>query len=295
MFARTTFALRFFGSLFHGGTPARREFFLLCLLLPVLAAMARGGEESKNYFGSSLKKEGALIGIFYDLKQTQKFQPTGISTRDYDRIVADFLNKGWPEEDLAKYFRATRPMYADRIFVPLILASEVPGIFEVEKIVKGQLWLVHYKGQVKPPKAGTYRFVGFCDDFIAVAINGKNLFVSHWPGDNFPGVNWKSPEPIGPKCVHGKLMYGDWFDLQNDEIVDLDIAMGEIPGGGFGAWLYYQEKGVNYKSDPDGFPLLPVFQVEDAPMPPLPEGPFGKIPKKYPPFATGYPNWKSVQ
>lgn len=243
-------------------------------------------------FGSRTRKEGALIGIFYDLKQTQKREETGMSVGDYDRLVAKWLNNGWPEEDLSKFFRATRPMYADRIFVPKMWADHVPKIFDIDKYAKGRLWLVHYKGQVKPPHGGTFRFVGFCDDFIAVAINGRNVFVSHWPGMNFPGVDWRSPEGTGPRLVHGSIMVGDWFELKEDEVVDIDIAIGEIPGVHFSAWLFYEEKDKTYPMGPDGVPLLPIFQVGDAPMPEL--KPF-QGQKSYPSYATDGPHWQAVQ
>jgi hypothetical protein len=38
-------------------------------------------------------------------------------------------------------------------------------------------WIIHYKGQVSPPSAGTYRFWGTADDLIAVAVNGKTELV----------------------------------------------------------------------------------------------------------------------
>lgn len=256
------------------------------------APEAAGNKDEVTVFGSRSRKEGALIGIFYDLKQTQKREETGMTTGEYDRIVAKFLNNGWPEEDLSKYFRATRPLYADRIFIPKMWAEHVPRIFNVDNYAKGRLWLVHYKGQVKPPHAGTFRFVGFCDDFIAVAINGKNVLVNHWPGMNFPGVDWRAPEGIGPRLVHGSIMNGDWFELKEDEIVDIDIAIGEIPGVHFSAWLFYQEQGKDYPPGPDGVPLLPVFQVGDAPMPEL--KPFEGH-KSYPAFPSGADNWKPVQ
>lgn len=263
------------------------------------AAGVFAASDESRFFGETERTEGALIGILYDFKQTQDRQPTGMTTSAYDEIVANFLNNGWDEAILNKYYRSTRELYATRFFIPMMNADAAPKAFGVGDTVKGRLWMVHYKGQVRPPHAGTFRFAGFCDDWIAVAVNGKNVFVSHWPGQNFPKVNWKSPEPRGQQTVHGHMLYGEWFELKTDEPVDLDIAMGEIPGGHYAAWLYYQEKDVEYEMKDHGwpvrrFPVLPLFQVGDSPMPPLPTDGIGYHKVRYPPFATGHPSWVFV-
>ena len=37
-------------------------------------------------------------------------------------------------------------------------------------------WMTWYHGQVTPPRAGRYRFWGYADNHLLVAINGKPVF-----------------------------------------------------------------------------------------------------------------------
>jgi hypothetical protein len=130
-------------------------------------------QDSSN-FGSTEKKDSALVGIFYDLKGNPKREPVN---GDYEETLGQFLKSGWDENVLRRFFRSTRPVYATQIFIPW---GGAPKAFGLEKIVKPLQWFVVYKGQVSPPEDGTYRFVGASDDHMAVAVNGKTCLVSHF-------------------------------------------------------------------------------------------------------------------
>jgi hypothetical protein len=59
----------------------------------------------------------------------------------------------------------------------------------------------------------------------------------------------------------------NWFEMTPDEPVDIDVLIGEQPGGGFSAMLCVQQEGVEY---PDRAhlpgPLLPVFKTAPTPQ-----------------------------
>jgi hypothetical protein len=231
-------------------------------LIVVLAVVAGGGlslqaAEDSSAFGSTEKNNSALIGIFYDLKQNQKRESVN---GDYLQTLGEFLKSGWDENVLRRYFRATRPIYATQVFIPHMGAGGAPKAFNVENVVQPQQWFVVYKGQVSPPEDGTYRFVGTSDDVMAVAINGKTCLVSHFMGTTDTS-NWKLPEPTTTVITKvGPLRRGDWFECKKDQIIDLDILIGEYPGTAFGAWLFIEKKGSSYPTA-NGVPVLPVFQV----------------------------------
>jgi hypothetical protein len=244
----------------------------------------------KTIFGSLTNPGTALIGIFYDTKQSQKLVPMG---GDYMQTFADFLASGWDEHFLSRFYRGTRPVYATQVFIPNFGASEAPKAFGLEKYVRGTRWFVIYKGQVSPPEDGTYRFVGVADDVMAVAVNGKTSLISCYAGDGPVNMKaWEEPEPENPriKTVEGKLRHGDWFTCKKDDIIDLDVLMGEFPGNLCGAWLYIEKKGATYKwiNDPTfgKQPVLPVFQVAAQKI--SPEG----MPI---PFTTDSPPWTCHQ
>ncbi|MES2658940.1 MAG: hypothetical protein V4689_09995 [Verrucomicrobiota bacterium] len=219
------------------------------------------GNES---FGSAVKSGGAMLGIFYDLKQNQKRQPVPMA--EPTRVMAQFLDSGWDEDVLSGYFRATRPLYATEVMIPVIDAKTAPEAFGLAGVVQPSRWFVIYKAQVSPPEDGTYRFVGIADDVLAVAVDGKTELVSNYT--NWPNLSrWKESSPAeNIRCWAGEMKRGDWFTCRKTDIIDLDILIGEIPGGRFGASLFIEKKGQTYpmvqvpRFGPT--PALPVFQLK---------------------------------
>jgi hypothetical protein len=256
------------------------------------AALAAAGvlrAEESNVFGRQDNSEAGLIGILYDLKQTQKRQPSGVKAGEYAGILNEFLTKDWSESVLNRYFRATRPLYATQIFMPLMDAGRAPKAFNMEKVIKPAAWVVVYKGQVSPPEDGVYRFVGYADDIIAVALNGKTVLAGGRPDTVKHLQVWK---PSGPApridAANGQLAFGDWMTLKKDEPVDLDVLVGERPGGSFCAFLLYEKQGEEYPKTEKGHPKYPIFQLAPfkTPVPPA---------KDAPPFSEAPAVWKGYQ
>lgn len=244
----------------------RPALWLTLLALTVLAPRSVMAQD--DLFGSQERNEEALIGILYDFKMNQKREPTGVDPGKYTNIINEFLGSGWQEGPLNRYFRATRPIYATQIFIPLVGANAAPKAFGVDKVVSPRLIAVHYKGQVLPPHAGTYRFAGYGDDILAVAVDGKTVLIG--ARFNMPmgkgNADWVSKEGEGARASNGRLTYGDWLTLTVEKPIDIDVLVGERPGGQFSAFLMYQEKGVEYDII-DGHPVLPVFQLAKVKMP----------------------------
>lgn len=211
------------------------------------AARAQDAAPAANDFGSATMQpgQGALIGILYDFKQNQQREPQ--KPGRYADIIAEFLKDDWDESQLDKYFRVSRPLYATRIYISRMSAEEAPKAFGVEDVVKPRLWIVHYKGQVSPPEAGTYRFAGHADDILIVRMNGRIVLLSNLSGSKPPGITWKP-------AATGELTRGDWITLKAGEIVDMDVIVGEHPGGVFNAYLYLEKQGA-----PAGRP--PIFKL----------------------------------
>jgi hypothetical protein len=257
---------------------------LIGLFLAVgLLSLARA--EEREVFGRESNAEAGLIGILYDFKQTQKRQPTGVKPPVYERIVEEFLRKDWSESVLNRYFRATRPLYTTQIFIPLMDAGEAPRAFGMQDVIKPAQWVVYYKGQVSPPEDGNYRFLAYSDDFMAVAVNGRTVCI----GARFDPKTWR-PTEKGPRvaAANGNLTYGDWIPLKKDEPIDLDVIIGECPGGLFCAFLLYEKQGVEYPKDAVGQPKYPLFQL--APH----STPVGTA-NTEPPFSLSPLTWKGHQ
>ena len=219
------------------------------------ATAARAQDEA---FGtSSSPGQSALIGILYDLKQTQQREPTKETERTYRAVIAEFLQSNWNEDILNRYFRVTRPVYTTQIFIPTMNADQAPKAFGVSDIVKPRMWVVHYKGQVAPPESGVYRFSGDADDIMAVRVNGRTVLVAGQPDCQPPPSVWKATEGDGPNRVRR----GDWIALKAGEIADFDVIIGERPGGQFRALLYVEKQNALGRATP------PIFKLAPSPPP----------------------------
>jgi hypothetical protein len=252
----------------------RQGLFLLLVSLILMRSYppALHGAEEASGFGSFKPSANSLIGILYDLKQTQTRQPTAVSTEKYWDVLDAFLANSWDEAVLTRYFKAGRPLYTTQIYIPEMKADAAPNAFGVGDIVQPSRWMIHYKGQVSPPHPGTYRFVGYCDDIMVVGVNAKVVLVSGWPGHEriskvLRHTAWDATRRSGLKIFSGRLMKGDWITLKAGEIIDLDIIIGERPGGAFCAVLLIEEQGMTYEQL-DNESVLLIFQP--APLPPRP-------------------------
>jgi hypothetical protein len=248
--------------------PLRR--FGFCILAGLVALCVRVPADLRadetTAFGSDRRGTAALVGIFYDLKQSQQRVALPGSGRDYAKIVDEFLVSGLDEGLLNRFFRAGRPLYTTQIATGRLNAEAAPKAFGVEGVVQPRLWVVHYKGQVAPPEDGVYRFVGAADDMLAVTIERKVVLVGNHPATKFPVLNWQRAVDPGPKpAAHEGAIYGDWIELRAGRPVDIDILVGERPGGIFNALLLYQKKGEVYPLTKKGEVVLPLFQIAARP------------------------------
>jgi len=217
--------------------------FHLLLLIFLGSGFAAPAKDKIETFGSTERSESALIGILYDLKQNQKREPVPMEQKSFLEILARFIDDGWDEGILNKYYRVSHPLYATELVIDKIDADLAPKAFGVEKTVKPRLWVVYYKGQVSPPQDGTYRFVGFADNYLAVAINAKTVLVTCLPSSVIPTKWYPKEKKTGLWGRREECLGGDWIDLKAGQIVDIDIIFGEVPGGDCSCFLGIQKKG----------------------------------------------------
>lgn len=63
---------------------------------------------------------------------------------------------------------------------------------------------------------------------------------------------------------NAKLVIGDWFTLKKGKKVDMEVLIGEFPGGLFLGRLLIEQQGVEYRmvaSDGGMRPVLPIFKT----------------------------------
>jgi hypothetical protein len=267
---------------------APRRLIVCATLLLSLAAPA-AQEQETNVFGTPKPIAASLIGAFYDLKQTQQHRPTNMRPDVYSSVIDYYLARGWDDRILETYYQVPTSLYASQIFVPNMGADAAPKAFYAGPTVAPSQWIIHYKGQVSPPSGGSYRFWGAADDVMAVAVNGKTVLLSHRGDMQMPRTKWESSEPPGAKAADDPLIAGDWMTFRPGQIIDLDILVGERPGGLFNAFLLVEKKGETYEKDAQGHPILPIFQLAEY------DTPVHNDLNREPKFAKGYPLWTGYQ
>ncbi len=90
------------------------------------------------------------------------------------------------------------------------------------------------------------------------AGEGFSSVLGHIEGANGESL---SPDYL---CAANRLVMGEWINLKKGQRVDMEVLIGEIPGGAFGCRLLVQQKGVSYPmvdSDAGQRPVLPVFKT----------------------------------
>lgn len=225
-------------------------------------AIAGGG----GGFGSSNSDSGGLKGYIYDLKQTPKGKPLDYSPASFVVSARSLIDDQFSDSAFKDYFKAPTPLYLTRLAVPMAPAEDGPAFFNAEKEIQPRGWIAHYRGTVTVPKTGTYRFSGGGDDFVHVMINGKTVFNYYQTLESLdPKTKGYTPEQPASRRrapftrANWWIRYGEWVDLRAGQQIQLDIAVGETPGGQVGFLLQLEEKGVKYEIFNDGNPILPLF------------------------------------
>ena len=246
--------------------------------------LGEGGEG----LGSGSAGGSALVGTFYDLKQTKSGAPSGIvggggGTHKVMEVLNNFL-KNWSESALNKFYKSPNKLYASSFYVPVCLAKYGPIAYGVGDKVKEGSWVAVYRGKVRAPKSGKFRFVGTGDECIAVRFNRKlvleagyqipsrwskeNANRTHVAGERDAAVYWKDIKE-GKDKVHkgyeriklkgmdtwnndktelGGMTIGQVFEVEEGNVYPIEVLLTEI-GGKFGVMLLLEDMSEGLKSN----------------------------------------------
>lgn len=227
-----------------------------------------GGTGTGSPFGAAEAKNHALSGTFYDFKQDARGRAVTYDVANLSNFsdrAARAQRSRFSPASLRNYFRAEKKLYLTSLAVPFGEASNGPHFFGVSDKVKPSGWFVHYVGTIKAPEDGEFRFVGLGDDYLSVYLNNRPQLIAAWPGIQ-EGVRgtWNSKGPnnhISP--FNGQpLVYGDWILMRKGQEFQMDLAIGEAPGGKVGFILMVEKRGETYQKGPNGRPIIPVFTLE---------------------------------
>jgi hypothetical protein len=242
-------------------------------LMPDLSEMTVFGNKKSLSVGND------FVGTFYSFVYDRQGRKIDCGEMEWVQIIDDFIQSGWNPYTLAPYFRSPQKLYAAQIYFPADRSEWGPSNFGIPAgpDFDPYRWIVHYKGDIKSPRdtPKRFRFWGMGDDALVVSITGgefDNTVVADfsWPG--FEPTDWKSNRKDG--VPDGDQRYslgtvknyvGDWFTLEPDVIYEMNIVIGECPGGIFCAYLMVEEEGVMLDYNSEGMPVLPPLRTGEVP------------------------------
>lgn len=266
--------------------------------LGLSADLGGGWGEAGKGLGEQQSGGSVLEGTLYDLKQTgkgrsRKVSPLAVKEGDslkinrneYYEALSHFLNKGWSTSQLSKYYESPTKLYASCFYMPVARARYAPIAFQVGDAAKPESrwgvqpagWCVVYRGKVRAPKTGKFRFIGTGDDYIGVRFNrqmvleggyrmvsaydpklpngGPKVMLSQKDGRDafFKDVRaGRDNEHKGYELINtvegtgiwgqelGGLLAGKEFSVKEGETYPIEILIAE-EGGAFGFALFIED------------------------------------------------------
>ncbi len=254
-------------------------------------AIGDGLGEGGSGLGSGQAGGSALVGTFYDLKLTRSgakaplTQDPGVTSIVKNRhvlaqIYYDFT-KSWSPAVLNKYWQAPTKLYASNFYMPNADAKYGPIAYQCDpKKNQPSAWVAVYRGKVKAPKSGKFRFVGTGDDLLCVRFNRKMVLEAGWaiPSKHKEGTahaldlsasteagkgymksirEGKDPDHKDYEYVAlpngwtwnavGGLTAGTVFEVKEGQVYPIEIMISEGPGGRFGFALLIEDQDENHQ------------------------------------------------
>ena len=220
-------------------------------------------------FGSGQSIGNDFVGTFYDFKRDRSGRSIPMDPYSYLAVVTKFVRGGWKTSQLARYYQSPKKLYATSFMVPWLRSSVAPVAFG-EYDTGGWCWAAHYKGLLVYPEDLTFRFWGNGDDLLMVRVDGEMVLAANWYGsDRWPMGNvansWQSDSADSAKYFLGNNVarVGDWITLEAGVPLDMEVLLGEVPGGGFCSMLTVEVKGVEYEHNRQNGPILPMFKTSE--------------------------------
>ncbi len=244
-----------------------------------------------NPFGTPSASGDALLqGYLYDLKQTPDHQSTQMDPGKYHIIIKQFVDGRWDPSLLRNYYKFPKALNTSCIFIPTIHAEDGPKAFGAQNDVQPNMYVVWYKVTASPTQSGTYHFVGQADDILLVRVNGKTVLDAC---DRPVEDDLRAKQTTFDQTNFNPTWEGDakaWvglpFQASAGDPVDIEVIIGEEPGGKSNYFLYIQREESTYQKQSNGSPLLPIFQLDTQCVHPAGE------PMSYPPFSSCIEAWQ---
>tara|TARA_A100001015_G_scaffold43351_1_gene47631 strand:- start:1940 stop:3775 length:1836 start_codon:yes stop_codon:yes gene_type:complete len=224
--------------------------------------------EEVTLFGGGQTIGNDFVGTFYDFKRDRSGRPIPTDPSEFVEELRRFVRGGWRTSQLARFYRSPKKLFATTFMIPPVKSSVAPAAFG-EMETGGWCWMAHYKGKLVHHEDIRFRFWGMGDDVMVIRVNGEVVMNACWPegqwGSYGIGGDWRSDAKNDFRFYLGNNLSrgGDWIELKAGEPVDMEVILGEVPGGQFCSMLTVQVEDEEYERNKQGGPILPIFKTDE--------------------------------
>jgi len=213
---------------------------------------------------SMVTSERSLTGKIYGIKEGSLPSTTDKEKIKKRAIVRNFIplvRSGFKNQDRFKNFVQGRPLRFTGIAGTY---DNFPLRTSLSPYSVENGWLAWYSGKVKAPKTGRYRFWGYADNNLLVAIDRKPVFEGSRYDSHFQN-ELKVPRKNHPflPCLNARAGFasGKWFEV-GDEPVRIDLLFGETSMTMTSGLLLIEYQEDSYEKTYWGQPKWPLFLTE---------------------------------
>lgn len=218
-------------------------------------------------FGQREENDLLLRGYYYDFKRLANGETSGLQNRDHFPIIREYIESGFNESVLARYFRVPDPLFASHIFHPRRSSNLALEAYDAGRHGVGPgTWAVHYQGKFSPPETGRYRFITKAEAGMVVIVNRKVVSQNGF-GNDHQIARWQPSQRYNYGLPGNAASVGDWINLRRGQAYDIEIFLGDGRVGNYQAMLMVEQDGVTYEKDSRGNPILPIFTLAESEEP----------------------------
>lgn len=248
-----------------------------------------------NAIDAILYKDNSSLGKRADLLSD--------SIKNHAAVINEFLNKNWDESVLKRYYESKEALTAFQIFIPKTPSEQALKAFGAEREIKPTHFVIYYKGTVRAPRDGDFRFRAVvrynCGMFVR--FDGMNVFGAR-ANPLYDITKFKFPDT--DKKLKGIASYydndkGRWFHVEAGKKYPIEIMIENGPGDFFECLMIEErspEKPYPRRHMSQLFPqddptyAYPVFALnKGVPIPPYDKT---KITATPPPNHPNPQNWR---
>ena len=206
-------------------------------------------------------QESALSGLLLAFDEQTLFPDRKRDEDVIGREVLPLIKSGFRDRSSLARLQPGKPLSFNGIAGSYV---NFPGRNGLESYSTAGGWLAWYQGRIKAPRSGRYRFWGYADNQLLVAVDGRPVF----EGSRYNSVFRRElavPRHDHPSlpCLNAVAGFaaGPWIEF-GAEPVRVDILFGETAGTKTSALLLVEREGESYEETFWGQPKWPLFLTD---------------------------------